>query len=305
MHTLGDGRPSYAWDRAVPPALTVEPGAVVELRLRDASDGQLDDASVTEDVTDLDADRANPLTGPVAVEGARAGDTLLVRIEAVDTADWGWTAVIPGFGLLADDFPDAHLALSRITSDEVLFGSTGIALPHRPFIGTIGVAPATPGAHGTIPPLPTGGNLDCRDVRPGATLRLPVAVDGALLSAGDAHAVQGDGEVCGTAVETPATVRLRLDLERGTAAPLPHLTIPAEATPAGARHATLGVADDLLVATRDATRAMVDWLVTEHTLDAVDAYMLCSVIGDLRIREVVDAPNWVVSLDLPLAVLAQ
>ncbi len=305
MHTLGDGHVAYAWDRDEPPMLTVAPGAVVELRLRDASDGQLDDAAVTEDVTDLDPDRANPLTGPVAVEGARPGDTLLVHVEAVHTEDWGWTAVIPGFGLLPDDFPDPHLALSRITGDTVRFGSTGIELPHRPFIGTIGVAPAAPGPHATIPPLPTGGNLDCRDVRPGATLRLPVAVDGALLSAGDAHAVQGDGEVCGTAVETSATVRLRLELERGTAPPLPHLTIPAEAHPAGTRHATLGVADDLMVATRDATRAMVDWLVAEHDLAAVDAYMLCSVIGDLRIREVVDAPNWVVSLEVPLAVLAQ
>lgn len=305
MHTLGDGHVAYAWDRDEPPMLTVAPGAVVELQLRDASDGQLDEASVTDDLVDLDPARANPLTGPVAVAGVRPGDTLVVHVEAVETADWGWTAVIPGFGLLADDFPDPHLALSRVTGDGVQFGRTGITLPHRPFIGTIGVAPAAPGPHGTIPPLPTGGNLDCRDVRPGATLRLPVAVDGALLSAGDPHAVQGDGEVCGTAVETAATVRLRLDVERGTAAPLPHLTIPAEATPPGTRHATLGVAADLMTATRDATRAMVDWLVARHDLDPVDAYLLCSVIGDLRIREVVDAPNWVVSLDLPLAVLAQ
>ena len=304
MHTLRDGHPSYAWDRDEPPAMTVAPGAVVELQLRDASDGQLGRTSVADDVAGLDPDRANPLTGPVAVDGAEPGDTLVVHVEAVDTADWGWTAVIPDFGLLSDDFPAPYLTLSRLAGDTVEFGSTGITIPRRPFIGTIGVAPAAPGRHGTIPPLPTGGNLDCRDVRPGATLRLPVAVPGALLSAGDAHAAQGDGEVCGTAVETSATVRLRLDLERGPGSALPHLSVPAETAPAGARHATLGVADDLMVATRDATRAMVEWLTATHGLTPVDAYQLCSVIGDLRIREVVDAPNWVVSLDVPLAVLA-
>lgn len=302
MHRLGDDHHAYAWDRATPPALTVAPGDTVEVAVRDASDGQLDPTSIDSDVAELDEDRANPITGPIAVDGAAPGDTLVVHIEEVAVETWGWTAVIPGFGLLADDFPDPRLAISRVGSGEVAFGETGLTLPLRPFIGTIGVAPADDGPHDTIPPLPTGGNMDCRDVRPGAVLRLPVAVDGALLSAGDTHAVQGDGEVCGTAVESPAIVRIRVELERDQQLRTPQLTIPAEAAPLGRRHATTGIGPDLHEAAREATRAMVEWLSSNHGLAPVDAYMLCSVIADLRIREVVDEPNWVVSLDLPLDV---
>lgn len=303
MHRLGDEHHAYAWDRDTPPALTVAPGDLVELEIRDASDGQLAPTSTDADVAALDEARANPITGPVAVDGAAPGDTLVVHVEDVAIDTWGWTAVIPRFGLLADDFPEPRLAISRLRAGHVAFGDTGLVLPRRPFIGTIGVAPAEPGPHGTIPPRATGGNMDCRDVRPGAVLRLPVAVDGALLSVGDTHAVQGDGEVCGTAVETPATVHLRIDLERDEGLRAPQLTIPAEQAPAGRRHATTGIGPDLYEAAREATRAMVEWLSTHHGLTPVDAYLLCSVIADLRIREVVDAPNWVVSLDLPLAVL--
>lgn len=303
MHTLGADRPSYAWDRAAAPALQVAPGDVVELEVRDAADGQLSPTATLADVADLDPRRANPLTGPVAVAGARPGDVLVVEVLDVDVGGWGWSAVIPGFGLLRDDFPDPHLVLSGIGTEGVAFGDTGLVLPHRPFIGTIGVAPDRPGPHPTIPPLATGGNMDCRDVRPGAVLRLPVQVAGGLLSVGDTHAVQGDGEVCGTAVETRATVRLRLGLERGRSLSMPELTIPADRVPLGARHATLGIGPDLHAAARDATRAMVAWLVDVHGFVPVDAYVLCSVVADLRIREVVDEPNWVVSLDLPLDVL--
>lgn len=303
MHSIGAEHHAYAWDRSTPPAMTIAPGDTVELQLRDAADGQLDPSSTTDAVADLDQARANPITGPVAVDGVRPGDALVVHVEDVAVENWGWTASIPGFGLLAEDFPEPHLALSRIRSEEIAFGDTGIDLPRRPFIGTIGVAPAEPGPHGTIPPLPTGGNMDCRDVRPGAVLRLPVAADGALLSAGDAHAVQGDGEVCGTAVETSATVRLRVQVERDADLCMPQLTIPPEPVPIGARHATTGIGPDLYVAARDATRAMVEWLDHHHGLEPIDAYMLCSVVADLRIRELVDAPNWVVSLDLPLSVL--
>ena len=303
MHRLGDEHHTYAWDRATPPALTVAPGDTLELDIREASDGQLEPTSTHADVEQLDQSRANPITGPVAVEGARPGDTLVVHVEDVSVDTWGWTAVIPGFGLLADDFPEPQLAVSRIRSGTVAFGDTGLVLPLRPFIGTIGVAPAEAGPHDTIPPLPTGGNMDWRDVRPGAVLRLPIEVDGAMMSVGDTHAVQGDGEVCGTAVESPAIVRLRVDLEREGRLELPQLTIPPDPAPLGQRHATTGIGPDLYAAARDATRAMVEWLATHHDLAAVDAYMLCSVIADLRIREVVDEPNWVVSLDLPLDVL--
>ena len=304
MQQLDDDAPRYAWDRDAEPALRVAPGDVVTLRLRDASDGQLTRSSTAADVADLDPARANPLTGPVAVDGARPGDALVLTIEDVAVDDWGWSAVIPGFGLLADDFPEPHLVHATVDAALTHLGGTGLAVRTRPFVGTIGVAPAAPGTHPTIPPLPTGGNLDCRDVRPGAALHLPVAVDDALLSAGDAHAAQGDGEVCGTAVETAATLTVRVDLRSNVGLHAPQLEVPADPSPAAPAHATLGVGPDLHAAARDATRAMVTWLVEQQDLPAPDAYVLCSVAAHLRIREVVDAPNWVVSLDLPLDVLA-
>lgn len=304
MQQLDDDAPRYAWDRDAEPALRVAPGDVVTLRLRDASDGQLTRSSTAADVADLDPARANPLTGPVAVDGARAGDTLVLTIEDVAVDDWGWSALIPGFGLLADDFPEPHLVHATVDDALTHLGGTGLAVRTRPFVGTIGVAPPDPGAHPTIPPLPTGGNLDCRDVRPGAALHLPVAADDALLSAGDAHAAQGDGEVCGTAVEVAATLTVRVDLGSDVGLRAPQLEVPADPSPAAPTYATLGVGPDLHGAARDATRAMVTWLVDHHDLPAPDAYVLCSVAAHLRIREVVDAPNWVVSLDLPLDVLA-
>lgn len=303
MHRLGDEHHAYAWDQQADPAVTIAPGDTIELAIREASDGQLGPASIHADVDGLDNSRANPITGPVAITGTTPGDTLVVHVEGVAVDTWGWTAVIPQFGLLSDDFPDPYLAVSRIRSGHVAFGDTGLELPLQPFIGTIGLAPATAEPQPTIPPLPTGGNMDCRDVRAGAVLRLPVAVEGALLSVGDTHAVQGDGEVCGTAVESPATVRLRVEVEHDRDLPMPQLTIPAETTPRPACHATLGIGPDLYAAARTATQAMVAWLADHHGLAPVDAYLLCSVIADLRIREVVDEPNWVVSLDLPLDVL--
>ena len=303
MHRIDEQQHTYAWDRTAPPAVEVAPGDEVELQVRDASDGQITPTSTVQDVATLDSDRVNPITGPVAVAGVDPGDVLVVEVLDVDVADWGWSGVIPGFGLLPDDFDEPHLVLSRVAAEGVALGDTGVVLPHRPFIGTIGVAPAAPGPHGTVPPLPTGGNMDCRDVRPGATLRLPVEVAGGLLSVGDTHAVQGDGEVCGTAVETPATVRLRVDVARDRRLSMPQLSIPAEDRPRGPRHATLGIGPDLHAAGREATRAMVAWIADRTGLAPVDAYVVCSVAADLHVRQAVNAPNWAVSLDLPLAVL--
>ena len=139
---------------------------------------------------------------------------------------------------------------------------------------------------------------------PGATLRLPVEVPGALLSLGDPHAAQGDGEVCGTAVETTARVRIRIDLERAAAPASPQLELPAEPVRAvGPRTVTTGVGPDLYEGARDATRAMIERLGVDAGLDPVDAYALCSVAANLRIAEVVDAPNWVVACELDHAVL--
>jgi acetamidase/formamidase len=290
------------WDRSLPPALTVAPGEEVELVLADCFDGQLGPAATAGDVASLDLARGNPLTGPVLVEGAAPGDTLAVEVVDLEVGVVGWTTILPGFGLLADDFPSPHVVITRREGTRLQVGDLA-AFHAAPFLGTVGVAPAAAGTHSVIPPRRVGGNLDCRLLGVGATLLLPVEVDGALLSVGDPHAAQGDGEVCGTAVETTATVRLRVSVERETPVPTPQLRLPAAAPGdrrRGPRHVTTGVGSDLYLAAQDATRAMIDHLVARFHLAAEDAYVLCSVLGDLRIAEIVDAPNWVVALDLPL-----
>lgn len=285
------------WSRELPPALEMEPGAVIRFAVQDASGGQLHADSTLDDVAQLDFSRVNPVTGPVAITGAEPGDALVLEICCVEVNAWGWTANIPGFGLLADEFPHPHLRLSHITDRYAEF-LPGFRVPAAPFIGTIGVAPAEPGRHSVVPPRRVGGNMDIRHLTAGARLVLPVEVPGALLSLGDTHAAQGDGEVCGTAIETGAQVTVRVGLEKGTAPAFPWLeTHPASSRP-GRAIATTGIGPDLRRAAQDATRGMIDYLMRVHHLDALDAYLLCSAAGDLKISEIVDAPHWVVSLHL-------
>lgn len=304
MRTLHHREGHLGWDAARPPQAELDPGDEIELVLADCFGGQLGPDASAGDVSALDLGLANPLTGPVLVHGAQPGDVVAVEVLEVTVGGTGWTAVIPGFGLLADEFPEPHVVVATIADGRVRWG--GLAeLPAQPFLGTVGLAPGEPGSHSVIPPRRVGGNLDCKDVQPGATLLLPVEVPGALLSAGDPHAAQGDGEVCGTAVETTAVARLRIHLRRGIDLPAPQLELPplGAPVPVGARWMTTGVGPDLHAAARDATRAMIDLLVRERDLAAVDAYALCSVAGDLRIVEVVDAPNWVVAMQLDRSLL--
>lgn len=292
----------HGWDRDLTPVVEVSSGDVVEVHAIDAAGEQLGPESAAEDVQLLDGSRANPLTGPIRVVGAEPGDTLAVHILQLRMSGWGWTANIPGFGLLADDFPDPHLVHSSYDFDRLEFGDLATSRP-APFIGTIGVAPSEDGPHDVIPPRRVGGNMDLRDVGADTTLLLPIAVDGALLSLGDTHALQGDGEVCGTAVESPLEVVLRVDVLHNRPVPGPQVVVP-EPLPVthGPRHVTTGVGPDLLSCARDATRAMIDEL-GRRGVEPEDAYLLCSVFGDLRIGEVVDAPNWLVAMEFPLTVL--
>lgn len=291
----------FGWDNGLPPVTTVSPGDVVQFEVVDASGGQLSVSATAEDVARLDFARVNPVTGPVFVEGAEPGDALVVEVLGFEGSGWGWTAIIPGFGLLAEDFPKPHLHISHYTSGGVEF-LPGIRLPYRPFPGTIGVALAAPGVHSVVPPREVGGNLDIRDLTEGARLHLPVQVPGALFSVGDTHAAQGDGEVCGTAVESPMRIALRFNLKKAAHLPRPAFETPGEAGGGSGDKgffATTGIAPDLMAAAKDAVRYMIDHLGREYGLSPEVAYMLCSVAVDLRISEVVDAPNWVVSAYLP------
>lgn len=306
-HTIHEHQHHHAWDRDLAPVVEVDDGASVEFDTTDASGGQLDAHSTAADLARVDFARVNPVSGPVYVRGARAGDVLEVEILELAMTGWGWTALIPGFGLLADQFPDPwlkHWALAPGAPTATF--ADGIEVPVAPFPGTIGLAPPTPGPHSTVPPHPWGGNLDVKHLTAGTKLYLPVGVDGGLFSVGDTHAAQGDGEVCGTAIESRMRIALRFRLRRDL-----RLTRPAfetfgaapgdRATPGS--FVTTGVADDLLTASREAVSAQIDHLTATTRLDAAEAYALCSVAADLRIHELVDAPNWVVGAWFPKGIV--
>ncbi len=307
-HTIHRHRHHFGWDNTIPPVTTVAPGTTVTFETVDASGGQLGPDSTVEDVGRLDFARVNPVTGPVYVDGAEPGDALEVTIEGFRPSGWGWTAVIPGFGLLADDFPDAALHVWKYDPEGLgpaMYGPGG-RVPLKPFTGTIGVAPAEPGPHSIVPPRACGGNMDIRDLAAGTRLYLPVQVAGALFSVGDTHAAQGDGEVCGTAIESPMEVTLTFGLIKNAGLKTPRFVTPGPVT----RHldgkgyeVTTGIGPDLMAAARDAVRAMIDRLAGRFGMRPAEAYMLCSVCADLRISEIVDQPNWVVSLYFPRIVL--
>ena len=304
LHSVREDAYNYAWDNSIEPALEIEPGDVVELHVRDASDEQITSSSGVDDVAKLDFDHVNPVSGPVFVKGARPGDVLEAELLEFRQRDgWGWTALIPGFGLLADEFPDPWLRISRIDAEGGrVTWSDEISLPYRPFPGTIGVAPAEPGPHSIVPPSRFGGNIDTKHLQAGTSLYLPVGVEGALFSLGDTHAIQGDGEVCGTAIETAMDVVLRLSVRRDFQIDAPQYRLPEGALvpeQQTASHVCTGIGPDLMEAARDAVRAAIRRLEEHRGLDRQEAYALCSVAADLRIHEVVDAPNWVVGAFLP------
>jgi len=303
IHSLDADLYQHFWDNSVPPVLTVRPGEPVTVATRDSGNNQIQPGDGVESVINLDFSRVNPITGPIAIEGARPGDVLQVDIQAIEVRDWGWTANIPGFGLLADEYPEPYVKLWECDWERhVAQFKPGIHVPLDPFVGVIGVAPAEPGQHSTVPPRRVGGNMDIRFMRAGTTLYLPVDMENALFSIGDAHCAQGDGEVCGVAIETAGTVTLNFTSHRSFELAYPMYDVTGSLVRTSVErgyHATTGIGPDLLEATRDAVRGMIAYLSRTRDLEPIEAYVLCSVAGDLKISEVVDAPNWVVSFLLP------
>jgi acetamidase/formamidase len=299
----------YGWDNSLAPAVRIAPGESLEFDVTDAAGGQLGPASTVLDVARLDFAKINPVNGPVFIDGAAPGDVLKVTLLEFAPSGWGWTANIPGFGLLADEFKEPALHLWQYdakTLAPALFGRWG-KVPLKPFTGTIGVAPAEPGMHSVVPPRRVGGNMDVRDIALGTELYLPVEVTGALFSVGDTHAAQGDGEVCGTAIESPMRVALKFELLKREPLAYPRFRTEGPVTrhlDAKGYEVTTGIGPDLMRAARASVKSMVDLLSRQHGMPAIDAYLLCSVCGDLRISEIVDIPNWTVSFYLPRIVFA-
>lgn len=307
-HTIHDHNHHFGWDNRLDPVLSVKPGQTIEVETVDASGRQLGPGSSLIDLKELSFDKVNPVTGPIYVEGAEPGDTVAIKFLDFKPSGWGWTANIPGFGLLADQFPDPALHIwqyDSVAMTPALYGPGG-KVPLKPFVGTIGLAPAQPGHHSVVPPRRVGGNMDIRDTSVGTTLYLPVEVAGGLLSLGDTHAAQGDGEICGTAIESPMDVAIKVDLIKGENLPFPRFETEGPVSrhfDAKGYKVTTGIGDDLMKGARDAVSGMVDWLSATTGMSPIEAYMLCSVCGDLRISEIVDMPIWTVSFYFPKIVL--
>lgn len=307
-YTIHGAQHHFGWDNSFVPAETVEPGSTILFHCHDSSAGQLSPSSTVDDVKTLDFGKINPVSGPIYIEGAEPGDAIKVSIDSFKPSGFGWTANIPGFGLLADQFADPALTIWKydpVALEPALFGEHG-RVPLKPFAGTIGNALAEDGLHSIVPPRRVGGNLDIRDLAAGTTLYLPVEVAGALFSVGDTHAAQGDGEVCGTAIESPMDVVLTLDLVKDANLAMPRFTTPGPVTnhlDSKGYEVTTGIGSDLMEGAKAAVSQMVDLLSARYNMNPVDAYMLVSTCGDLRISEIVDMPNWVVSFYFPRCVL--
>jgi acetamidase/formamidase len=302
-HYFPDDQVHYTWDAGNEPVITVDSGDTVVVHTRDVSDNQIGPDSDASAIAGLDWERVYPLAGPIAVAGAEPGDTLAIEVLDLHTEGWGWTAILPGFGLLAEDFPDAYLRVFDISAGEVAHLDSA-TIPLDPFLGTMGVCPAGASAQPVMPPGPFGGNMDTRQLGRGTTLFLPVQVEGALFSTGDAHGVQGDGEVCVTGLEAPMFASLRLTLEKGRGLPAPQYRTAGRPGALGPAYGTTGVGGDLYAAAQDAVRAMIEHVSATYGLSPEDAYLLASLCVDLRISEIVDAGQYVVSALLPEIVFA-
>jgi formamidase len=353
------GKGHNRWHEAIAPVVEVAPGEEIEIETRDAFDGQISRSTTAEDLRRCDLNLVHPLTGPVFVAGAAPGDLLEVEICDMKPAAFGYTVQVPGFGFLRDAFPEPYIA--KWTIKDGFAESTdlpGVRIPDGSFVGVIGVAPSKelretiqrreanllgrggmvlgPEAQGsvpadaliaaealrTIPPRENGGNLDIKQLSKGARLMLPVFVDGALFSVGDAHFAQGDGEACGTAIEMAGAILVRFALHKGEAQRRgirfprfarddyyypPELAAPKRflaTTGLSIREDGTNESEDATLSARNALLAMVDLLV-ERGWTRQQAYAICSVAVDLKLSELVDVPNFVVSAFLPLDIFGQ
>ena len=351
------GKGHNRWHPDIPPALEVDLGEEVEMDTRDAFDGQVTQSMPAEALRKVNLNLVHPLTGPVFVKGAQPGDLLEVEVLEVKPYDWGFTTIIPGFGFLRDLFPDPHVAIWTIKDGYAESRDLpGVRIPDGSFMGTIGVAPsralrqemfsreeelrnrggmvlppdsadAVPStepiaseALRTVPPRENGGNMDIKQLSKGVKLLLPVFVEGALFSAGDAHFAQGDGECCGTAIEMSATLLARFQVRKGEAQRRnirfprferedyyypPELAAPKRfvATTGMSIHDGVNESENATLAARQALLNMID-LLMERGWTREQAYTICSVAVDLKLSEMVDVPNFVVSAFLPLDIFS-
>lgn len=305
-----NGKFHFYWSRDLEPVAEIEPGETITVETRDSSDGQIGINSTASDIMKIDFSRVNPSTGPFSVKGAEKGDTLVVEILEIEDKGWGWTGIIPGFGLLAGESSASPSELNRpaikIWKTEsgisrARFGEMDVEIVNEPFVGTIGVAPEFRGIYSIVPPRENGGNMDNKLISKGSKLYLPVLVKNALFSLGDVHLAQGDGEVCGTAIEAPANVKIKISLIKATFQKLPYVTFGRRRENYSDYVAFSGFSNNVIDAARMAVLRMVNTF--SQYMDPSEAYMLASVALDLRISEIVDMPNYHVTGVIPLDIV--
>ncbi len=290
MLRLSKQTATYFFSPQNPPAVRVDPGTTILFETLDALDDQIhtDEDSASK----IDLNHVNAATGPVFINGAKPGDTLVAEILDIKPWDWGAALIIPGFGALQEMIPGPYTKVFHFENDGSIRYGKSIRLPSKPMIGTIGVAPYEPIT--TLSSGSHGGNLDTTDIRTGSKVYLPVLVDGALFGVGDVHATMGDGEVCGTGIECGAEVTIRLDIIRNYTIPRPRIETEDELM-------SVASAEGLESAIKIALQDMVRWLEVDKHLSTEEAYVLVSIAGDVRIGQIVD-PAVTVRIAVPKAI---
>lgn len=304
-HFLPKDNLHFLWNAANEPALKINSGDTVVLETAEISDDQITHLSEKDVLNHLNWDRMYPLSGPIYIEGAEPGDTLQVDILDVHTKGWGWAAVLPGLGLLADDFEETSLRIFDLSDGDYIHFRDDIQIPIEPFLGTMGVCPKDASDQNAMPPGSFGGNMDVRQLTKGTTLYLPVEEKGALFSCGDGHAAQGDGEVCGTGIEAAVYASFKFTLLKDKKIVAPEFETSGPLTPKVNDenfYGTTGVGNDLYEASQAALRAMVTHISVTYDMPRIDAYMLCSLCVDLKISEIVNVGQFIVSAVLPLSI---
>jgi acetamidase/formamidase len=303
-HVLSAEPTHSRWNRALPPRIAIAPGDTVHLECVDATGAQVRPAMTVPEYLAIDRGRIHALTGPILVEGAEPGDVLQIDVAKVAHKGWGWTSVVPGLGFLKERFSEPYL-FHWTLEDELTTSLEPAVVPLRPFCGVMGVAQAEDGEFRTRAPGNFGGNMDVRELCSGAKLYLPVLHSGALFSAGDAHAAQGDGEVCINGIECPTDVTLRFHLHKRLplSGPVIESAVPRERDAPGESWIVVESARDAAAAARAATSRMIDLLVARWRFRDVHAYVLCSVAMHLRLSQVVNEPMYTVSAAIAKSVL--
>ena len=303
-HVLSAEPTHSRWNRALPPRIAIAPGDSVHMECQDASGAQVRPGMSVPEYLKIDRGRIHALTGPIFIEGAQPGDVLQIDVVKVAHKGWGWSSVINGLGFLKERFAEPFFFLWQLDG-EVSRSLAPAVVPLRPFCGVMGVAPGEDGDFRTRPPGPFGGNMDVRELSTGATLYLPVLNPGALFSTGDAHAAQGDGEVCINGIECPVDVTLRFHVHknRPLAGPMVETSAARRQEADEGSWIVVESATDPAAAARAATSRMIDLLAERWGFSEVHAYLLCSVAMNLRLSQVVNEPMFTVSAAVPKLVV--